>query len=332
MNIKYFFLRFESRRKIHVGKVNPIAHVLLYIDYFTSFILHGASINDYFAYKFYQLRYNGRREYVTYRRYHKIQNICNPSKTEIEICRDKIKFNTYFKTYLGRKWLDVSSSTFDEFNQFMQNIGDTVFIKAIDSYRGIGVESCVVKDLDISELYKKLRNDNASRYILEEKIQQYGEIADFHKWSINTIRIITVYDTLHDKVHIISANLRVGRSKDHRDNLHSGGIAVQIDIETGIMFSPGFDQDNNLYIVHPDSNKQFIGFKIPYWKECKNFITEVAKKLPTVRYVGWDIVSKGDGSFILIEGNDNADHDIQQLNNKGMWKLYKNILKDIKHE
>lgn len=330
MNIKSFVTRFNNLRQIHVGNVNTLMKLWYYIDYIGAFAMHGASINDYFAYKFYQLRYNGRREYVTYRRYHNIQNVCNPSTKEIMKCRDKIEFNTVFSKYLGRKWLDVNNSTVDQFDNFINNIGDTVFIKAINSYRGIGVKSCSTKGLDTHKLYYELYNNKEARYILEEKIEQYGEISDFHKWSINTIRIITVFDTIHDRVHIVSANMRVGRNKDHRDNLHSGGIAVQIDIETGIVYSPGFDQNNKLYLVHPDSGKQFIGFKIPYWKECKEYITEVAKELPAVRYIGWDIVSKGDGTFVLIEGNDNADHDIQQLNNRGMWEIYKQLLKDIK--
>lgn len=330
MNIKSFTARFKSLRNIHVGKVNTIGKIWYYFDYLGAFIVHGASINDYFAYKFFQLRYNGRREYITYRRYHKIQDVCNPDSVEIEKCRDKIKFNTHFSSYLGRKWLDINNSTFEEFNDFLKSIGDVVFIKAIDSFRGIGVKSCNIKDIDNKALFNQLHDNKESRYILEEKIEQNGELAEFHKWSINTIRIITVYDTTNDKVNIMSANLRVGRNKDHRDNLHSGGIATQIDIETGIIYSPGFDQHNNLFLVHPDSKKQFLGFKIPYWEECKRYVTEVAKQLPSVRYVGWDIVSKGDGSFVLIEGNDNADHDLQQLNNKGMWKQYKNLIKDIR--
>lgn len=330
MNIQALHQRFVEERKLHVGDVSILKKVWYYWDYFVALMVHGASINDYFVYKFFQLRHNGRKEYITFRRYNRIKKICNPDAKAIEICRDKIKFNKYLSEYLGRKWLDVNDSTFDQFSTFLDSIGDTFFVKAIDSFRGIGVRSYTKGSISYKDLYDKLFNNPESRYIIEEKIEQEGEIADFHKWSINTIRIVTVYDTVNDKVNILNANLRVGRGRDHRDNLHSGGIAVQIDIETGIMFSPGFDMYNELYLVHPDSKKQFIGFKVPFWNECKDFIIKVASKLPTVRYVGWDIVSKGDGTFTLIEANDNADHDIQQLNNKPMWESYKRILKNLK--
>lgn len=329
MDIRYYINRFENRIRTHVGKVNAIKKIWYFIDYFFAFLIHGASINDYFSYEFFKLRHNGRSEYVTYRRFHKIQRICNQNSKEIEKCRNKIAFNTYFSKYLGRKWLDVSNSSFEEFKDFITKL-DTVFVKAVDSYRGMGVESYATCNIDIKDLFIKLSDDKETRYILEEKIEQRGELADFHRWSINTLRLTTVYNTVEDSVNIISANLRTGRNKDHRDNLHSGGIACQIDIETGIIFSSGFDSNNLLYLQHPDSLKQFIGFKIPYWQECKNFIIEVAKMIPTVRYIGWDIVSKGDGTFILIEGNDNADHDLQQLNNKGLWRHYKKIMNGMK--
>ena len=37
-----------------------------------------------------------------------------------------------------------------------------------------------------------------------------------------------------------------------------------------------------------------------------------------------------DGDFALIEANDNADHDGQQIHYKGMWPEYKKLLKQLK--
>ena len=56
----------------------------------------------------------------------------------------------------------------------------------------------------------------------------------------------------------------------------------------------------------------------------------MARRLPTVRYIGWDVVIRNDGSCILIEGNDNADHDIQQVHNCGLWKQYKFVMKNLR--
>ena len=75
---------------------------------------------------------------------------------------------------------------------------------------------------------------------------------------------------------------------------------------------------------------KIIGFQIPYWEECKRFIEKTARVTPEVRYVGWDVVLLQDGNFALIEANDNADHDGQQIHYRGMWKDYKDILKTLK--
>ena len=106
-------------------------------------------------------------------------------------------------------------------------------------------------------------------------------------------------------------------------------INLDIDISTGVVNSMGCDSNNRMYVYHPLTKKQIIGFKIPYWKECLCYIDSVARLLPTVRYVGWDIVIKQDGSFLLIEANDNADYDFSQIFGGGLWKQYKSIIKNF---
>lgn len=59
---------------------------------------------------------------------------------------------------------------------------------------------------------------------------------------------------------------------------------------------------------------------------------KAARHIPTVRYVGWDIVLLEGGKFLLIEGNDNADHDFQQLHYRGLWKEYKKMLKQLRRD
>ena len=74
----------------YIGKTSLVYTMYLWFDYFFALIFYGTSISDYFAYGFYKLRRNGRNEYITYRRYHKIMQIAN-AKRDIDICRSKIK-------------------------------------------------------------------------------------------------------------------------------------------------------------------------------------------------------------------------------------------------
>lgn len=332
MTIIQFRNRFNEMMHTYIGDKIPICNVFFYfIDYIISFIIDGASISDYFAYGFYKLRRSGRNEYITFKRYHQIQNICNLHKKDREICRNKVKFNTRFKDFLGRDWLDVTNSDFEEFYSFLQR-HEIVFIKEVLGFRGIGTTKYETKKIfNVRALYDKLHNDKNAHYVAEEKITQIDTLSEFHPWSVNTIRIVTVYNNLTDKVHFMNARLRMGNKKNSVDNFHFDGIGANINIESGIIDSVGYDVHNKIYIVHPESGKQIIGFKIPYWEECKMFAEKAARNIPEVRYIGWDIVIKENGEFLLIEGNDNADHDFQQLYNRGLWKDYKMIIKDIKN-
>ena len=300
--------------------------LLYWIDYLSDYIIYGASLKDYFAYGFYKLRPNGKMEYITFRRYHQIQKKCN-KKNNIEFFRDKSLFNQRYANYLHRDSLDLNSISEVEFVSFL-NKHDDVFVKEVLGFRGSSVFHYHSADINAHSLYRQLKEDIKSHYIVENRLVQHSELAAFHPNSVNTIRIVTVYDDKNDYLHFMFAKLRMGNNGAFLDNTHAGGISGNIDIETGIINTPGYSVvTNEEFICHPYTGKQIIGFQIPHWKECKAFIEEVARVTPEVRYVGWDVVILEDGSFALIEANDNADHDGQQMHYKGLWKDYKALLK-----
>ncbi|MDE6005945.1 MAG: hypothetical protein K2G67_00085 [Muribaculaceae bacterium] len=326
MKIKKLIARYNEVSNNFVGKISSLSKIKYFLDFIGAYIVHGISFNDYFIYRFYTLNRRGRKEYITLRRTRKIQHFCNDNNA-LQVFRDKIKFNHEYSELLGRKWLDVSASNQVDFDRFVsENVGDRIFIKDVNGLCGIGVECIETAKVDPLQLYKKLTSDNNARYLLEEPLKQSGPISEFHPWSVNTIRITTVLDGDGENVNIMGAVLRMGTNQDYRDNLSAKGICAHIDIKTGIIFMPAFDKYNNSYIVHPDTGKQIVGFKIPDWEECKNFICRVAKRSPKVRYVGWDIVAKGDGTFLLIEGNDDGGYSLQQRNYKGQWDKYRKVL------
>lgn len=325
MTINSFIKRFSEMECCYVSdNISFIKHCYFLLDWFFAYVIHGASISDYFAFSFFDLRHSGRRKYITYRRHLKIQDKCN-AKDKIEICRNKILFNEYYSKYLGREWLNVGKSSFEEFESFFKK-HSVVFLKTVDGFRGNGVRRLNSLDVDCLSLYNELLNDHDISYILEEEIHQIKILNDFHPWSINTIRIVTLYDKKNDIVNVMNARIRLGNNMNSVDNLHFGGIGANIDIVTGIINSVGRDSKNNTYIYHPITFKQIVGFKVPFWKECIDFVCGAARLLPTVRYIGWDIVIQDNGNFLLIEANDNADHDFQQFFCGGLWYKYKSLM------
>jgi len=322
--IKYLVSRFKQMKQTYIGEQGYSFFYL--IDYIFAFIIHGASISDYFAYNLYNSRYAKRKEWITYRGHKKIQNIVN-DKEQVCKLRDKSKFNQIFSDVLGRDWIDISCCDYIKFSSFIRS-NDYVFLKDIYGLCGIGTQKISCNDIDIHELYETLKTDNNAHYIMESVCRQIDTLSQFHPWSINTIRIVTLL--YENEVHIMSASFRMGNNKKNIDNLHAKGIAAHIDIESGIIFLPGFDKHNISYLYHPITELQIVGFKMPFWEECKKFVVEMAYRIPEVGYIGWDVVLQEDGKCILIEGNDNADHDVQQLHYKGLWKEYKAIIKELK--
>jgi len=111
------------------------------------------------------------------------------------------------------------------------------------------------------------------------------------------------------------------------DNFSSGGMAANVDIETGIIFTTAQDKLGKQYITHPDTGKQIIGFNIPEWESYKDFAVELASRFPTMRYVGWDIVKLTDGRMCVIEGNKDAGMNLMESNIMyGLKPVYQRIL------
>lgn len=327
MTLKYLTSRFLQMKHDYVGKTTVLQTIWYGVDFLFSAVLYGASISDYFAYGFYKLRPSGRNEYITFRRYHQIMRIAN-KKEDIHICRNKIDFNNHFSSLLGRQWIDTKSATKEELLLFIAK-HPTFFVKDILGFRGDGVKRIDSSRIPVTTYLDELLAQPDTHYILEEPLTEIESIQSFHPWSINTIRIVTVYDSRKDKINFMNARIRIGNKKNNVDNFHYDGIGANIDINTGIITSLGYDTHNLTYITHPITGKQILGFQIPKWEECKAYIATACRLLPTVRYIGWDLVIKQDETLCLIEANDNADHDFQQLHNKGLWKEYNKLLNEI---
>lgn len=288
-------------------------------------MLHGASFYDYFAYRFACKNYRGRSEYMTWRKHSKIQKVYNDPH-QIDIMRDKEKFNQFFKDYLGRESLELKGASKDEFADFFKKHGE-IFVKDIYGLCGKNIRVYNIKECDPYQLYDMLTIDSSINYLIENTMHQHKDLAQLHPWSINTIRIVTLYNKKTDNVHIVCARQRIGNNRHRVDNFHYEGLCAVIDVETGIISSVGYDKNSHEYVKHPLTNEVIPGFQEPNWEACKEFIYKVARMVPDVGYVGWDIVAQQDGTFALIEGNDNADHDVQQVDGRGIWPVYKKLMK-----
>lgn len=324
-----FFSRFKECRGKFVGKTNVFRSLFFYVDYCLDYLFFGISPNDYFAYHFYKVRLWYINDYITCRRHFTLQYAFNDQDKK-KLLRDKSLFNELFSDFLHRKYCDLNNIDEESFVQFFEE-QKVIFVKEVSGYRGQSVWRYKIEDTNPRTLFKQLKEDTDKHYIAEEQLVEHDALASFHPSSVNTIRVVTIYDDKEDIVHFMFAKLRMGNNGACMDNTHAGGISGNIDIETGIIKTVGYGVFmGEEYVHHPLSKKQIVGFQMPNWNECKQFVEKAARVVPDIRYVGWDVVLLQNGEFALIEANDNPDHDGQQIHNRGMWHDYKPLLKKIK--
>lgn len=86
------------------------------------------------------------------------------------------------------------------------------------------------------------------------------------------------------------------------DNISSGGLGAEINIDAGIVVSPAFDYSLKRYSVHPITKTEIVGIEIPYWRETLSMVQEMLELVPEIPVVGWDIAITEKGPE-LVEAN-----------------------------
>lgn len=144
-------------------------------------------------------------------------------------------------------------------------------------------------------------------YIFEKQLQQDEALKRFNPDTINTIRVLTY------KNKVISAVVRFGGKGTFVDNMAKGGVAVSLDIETGILGNYGMRKyDLAHYFEHPDSHLSFKGMHVPQWNDAKILVEKVCQYLPYYNSVGFDVATTVNGP-VIIEINTGAGIDLSQM-------------------
>lgn len=288
----------------------------------------GASADNYFDFEFYNKSFDIRNTFRTGHRSYLTQLTCNDFFAR-ELLLNKPKTDKIFNSFLHRDWLDTCTCTFEEFKIFVEK-HPRFFSKPVDGLQGIGAAIInVYSDENLEELFANLKR---RRRLLEEVVKQHKEIAAFCPDTINTIRVCTILD-IHNVVHILTTNGRFGRVGKVIDNLHGGGgYAVAIDPKTGIIISDAINGSHERVEKHPDTGKTFKGFQYPCWEKMRETVTQMAKLIPQMRHVGWDISINDNCDAVIIEANgDSPAEDLQQSpDDKGRHYLYTPLLDELK--
>ena len=284
---------FKSARAVSLLTGKSI--VYHWVDCIMCIIKYGCCPIQYQKDSFYKLRSFDREKTYTKGRGYKIKRLLNESQY-LHLVTNKVDFNRCFSDYIMRPWVYGKDTSKEELLDFLK-ANDRIIVKPINSMEGIGVYEL---DRTISDA-ENLRIISGKDILLERFIIQHP-MMEYGAKSVNTIRVNTITNT-QGNVHIIKACLRCGVGDAIVDNLSAGGVVYPINIEYGRIEGPGVShQRKDAFFVHPRTNFFMLGREIPFWKELLETVTSAAKKVPHIRFIGWDVAITTSGPE-LIEGN-----------------------------
>lgn len=284
-------------------------------DIFVCKFFYGADLNDdYLYFKMYKMKSHERNKYVTYGRFVKITKWFFTDYAN-EYTDSKKGFLEHYKPFHKRDYVLCPH----EYNEGVENLlkgNKYVFFKEDYSNCANGVRRFESDQLlSNKNLLKELLSSNG---VIEAGVVQCREMAALNPSSCNTLRLTTMVEK-DGAIRFFSAALRVGGIGAYIDNIHAGGCAFHVDVETGIVLSAGRGLQGEYCIFSP-TGIVVPGMQIPHWDKVKREIVEAAKVCPEARFVGWDVAITDNGP-VIIEANNASSGTVFQYDG-GKWEYF----------
>lgn len=205
---------------------------------------------------------------------------------------------------------------------------DDIFVKALDGRGGRGAEVWHYhsdkntykrkKDkkryafVEIIEKYKQ--HSDKKPIIIQTRLKNHPEVADLSCDAVSTCRVVTLLNE-EDQPEVTVAVFRMAARKGKIvDNIHKGGIAAPIDIETGTLGKAtnlGKEAGLGRLSTHPVTGGIIEGRTLPHWDEIVALAIKAHECFRPRVIVGWDICITDRGP-VIIEGNAQPCVDLAQ--------------------
>ena len=271
----------------------------------------GCTPTEFFLYRFYELTEEEQDTYYIAKYQKLFQKKYGVDKDFVALLYDKERTNNHFAEYVRRPWCVNTKVTFE---QFCETFKDTerVMYKPIAGHRGYGVEAIYLTPENMKEVYDRLATYPEG--VVEAFIKQHPEMCKLSPTSVNSLRFVTFSSnskpvTADGKMMDIAYSIvRFGREGAIVDNLHSGGMVANVDLETGCLSTDGADRNGDMWTTHPDTGVTIKGFKVPYFEEAREMVKEAIATRKVEGYIGWDIAISENGPM-LLEVNDRPGSD-----------------------
>ena len=257
-----------------------------------------------------------KREYLTYRGRFLYIDYLN-KKEDMHLLRNKWHAYQLLKDAYKREVLLLESEQdFPAFAAFCQRHPSFV-VKPVGLGQSMGVRKVEVGNANLhtlfNQLFAEIETENGhwnsgteKGVLVEELIEQGEEMAVLHPASVNSVRMYTINFGDGD-IRMWYPCIRIGTGGNFIAAGAVGSILAGINIGTGVVDSPGADEFGRTILVHPGTHIPIKGIRIPRWRQLCQKAIEMAERVPTLRYVGWDFVYDKHKEWIVMEGNENAE-------------------------
>ena len=142
-------------------------------------------------------------------------------------------------------------------------------------------------------------------YIVTPYIEQARYADAIYPGALNTVRMLTIWDSAGNEPVLVRAVHRFGSSRSFpMDHFHAGfgGVCAPVDLESGQLGTAlSLEPDGRLkpFERHPETGGQISGVTIPFWNETAGLVLKAARHYATAPYIGWDVaITEAGPSFI----------------------------------
>jgi Sugar-transfer associated ATP-grasp len=176
-------------------------------------------------------------------------------------------------------------------------------------------------ELDAAGLLAHLRDRSLHRsVIVQPRARNHPDLANLSNGgALSTVRALTCINEA-GQPELVAAVLRMAVGTNTTvDNFHAGGIAADIDLDTGILSEAS---DLGMFTKHswlahqPVTGARIAGRQVPQWSDVRALAERAHAAFSDRVLVGWDIAISDTG-VILVEGNSGPDVDIHQRAHRG---------------
>jgi hypothetical protein len=132
-------------------------------------------------------------------------------------------------------------------------------------------------------------------------IHQHAFFQEFVSGPVATLRLTTI--SADDGAAVArAAYLRLGRAGDSVVQSENQ-VRISVDLGTGALDHVGYTSDWRAVRAHPDSGVSFAKKLVPNFEGCVKLVTNLHRRVPYVRCIGWDLVIDKHGMVKIMEWN-----------------------------